>query len=135
MFEEVIEELRAKLLIDSQNWASERRAEPPLSNPAPLVWRAPEGLEGLAAVPVGGGRAWPDNTQTPRPIEGRREACGAWPDNEATRRTANQRPGPTGVEGAGGTGGPGCGARGRRGLAGQRADVPSHTPAHQTPQV
>ena len=111
MFEEVIEELRAKLLIDSQNWASERRAEPPLSNPAPLVWRAPEGLEGLAAVPVGGGRAWPDNTQTPRPIEGRREACGAWPDNEATRRTANQRPGPTGVEGAGGTGGHGRASR------------------------
>ena len=28
------------------------------SDPAPLVWRAPEGLEGLAAVPVGGGGAW-----------------------------------------------------------------------------
>ena len=26
---------------------------------APLVWRAPEGPEGLAAVPVGGGGAWP----------------------------------------------------------------------------
>ena len=89
MFEEVIEELRAKLLIDSQNWASERRAEPPLSNPAPLVWRAPEGLEGLAAVPVGG-RAWPDNTQTPRPIEGRREACGAWPGFETTRQSTRQ---------------------------------------------
>ena len=25
----------------------------------PLVWRAPEGPEGLAAVPVGGGKAWP----------------------------------------------------------------------------
>ena len=45
-------------------------------------------------------------------------------------------PGPTGVEGAGGTGGPGCGARGRwRGLAGQRADAPSRTPAHQAPLV
>ena len=32
--------------------------------------------------------------------------------------------------------GPGCGARGRRrGLAGQRADAPSHTPAHQAPPV
>ena len=52
----------------------------------------------LAAVPVGGG--------------------GAWPDNKPTRRTAKQRPGPTGVEGTGGTGGPGCGARERwRGLA------------------
>ena len=48
---------------------------------------------GLAAVPVGGG--------------------GAWPGFETTRRAAEQRPGPTGVEGAGGTGGPGCGARGR----------------------
>ncbi len=37
---------------------------------APQVWRAPEGLEGLAAVPVGGG--------------------GAWPDNESTRRATNQ---------------------------------------------
>ena len=31
-----------------------RRAEPPIIDPAPLVWRAPEGS---AAVPVGGGRA------------------------------------------------------------------------------
>ena len=59
--------------------------------------RAPEGP---AAVPVGGG--------------------GAWPDFETTRRATHQRPGPTGVEGAGGT----CrGAGGRwRGLAGQHTD-------------
>ena len=50
---------------------------------APPVWRAPEEP---AAVPAGGGGAWPGNTQTPRPIGGRREACGARPDNEATRR-------------------------------------------------
>ena len=37
--------------------ASSRRAELPNSDPAPLVWRAPEGPEGLVAVPVGGGRA------------------------------------------------------------------------------
>ena len=37
--------------------ASRRRAEPHISDQAPLVWRAPEGPEGLAAVPVGGGRA------------------------------------------------------------------------------
>ena len=68
---------------------------------APLVWRAPKGLEDLAAVPVGGG--------------------GAWPGIETTHRTRKQRPGTTGVEGPGGTGGPGCGARGRwRGLAGLR---------------
>ena len=35
--------------------ASSRRAEPHVSDTAPLVWRAPEGPEGLAAVPVGGG--------------------------------------------------------------------------------
>ena len=58
---------------------------------APLVWRAPEGPEGLAAVPVGGG--------------------GAWPDNETTRSATHQRPSPTGVEGAGGTGGHGRASR------------------------
>ena len=30
----------------------------PISDRAPLAWRAPEGTEGLAAVPVGGGGAW-----------------------------------------------------------------------------
>ena len=39
--------------------ASRRRAEPHISDQAPLVRRAPEGPEGLAAVPVGGGGAWP----------------------------------------------------------------------------
>ena len=37
--------------------ASRRRVELPNSDPAPLVWTAPEGPEGTAAVPVGGGRA------------------------------------------------------------------------------
>ncbi len=54
-----------------------------------------------AAVPVGGG--------------------GAWPGFETTRRAAEQRPGPTGVEGAGGSGGPGRGAGGwRQGQGGPR---------------
>ena len=56
---------------------------------------------GLAVVPVGGG--------------------GAWPGFVTTRRAAEQRPGPTGVEGAGGTGGPGRGAGGwRQGQGGPR---------------
>ena len=65
-----MEELRAKLLIDSYSRASSRRAEPHISDQAPPVWRAPEGPEGQAAVPwalagpgcsaVGGGGAWPD---------------------------------------------------------------------------
>ena len=50
------------------------------------MWRAPEGPEGLAAVPVGGGGSWPGYSQ---------------------------RHGTTGVEGVGGTGGTGCGAHGR----------------------
>ena len=33
---------------------------------ATLVWRAPEGPEGLAAVPVGGGGAWPGFEATRR---------------------------------------------------------------------
>ena len=53
-----------------------------------------QGLRGLAAVPAGSGKAWPDN--------------------EPTRRAAEQRPGPTGVEGAGGTGGQGGGFEARR---------------------
>ena len=45
----------------------------------------------------------------------------AWPGFETTRRAAEQRPGPTGVEGAGGTGGPGSGAGGwRQGQGGPR---------------
>ena len=71
--------------------ALRRRAKPHISNQAPLVWRAPEGLVGLAAVPVGGG--------------------GSWSGFKPTRRTKHQRPGPTGVKGPGGIGGPGCGAR------------------------
>ena len=60
-----------------------QRGDAPNHTPAhqaPLAWRAPEGPEGLAAVPVGG--------------------CRAWPDFEATRRaklaarTARGRPGP-----------------------------------------
>ena len=37
--------------------ASRRRVELPNNDPAPQVWRAPEGPQGLVAVPVGGGRA------------------------------------------------------------------------------
>ena len=114
-------------------------------------WRPPRGLRGLAGLRGGapnevrspslaGGRGLrrPEHQRhhKPRPIGGRREACGAWPDNESTRRATHQRPGATGVEGAGGSGGPGCGARGRwRGLAGLRADAFSHTSATQAPPV
>ena len=61
--------------------ASRRRAEPHISDPAPLEWRAPKGP---AAVPVGGGGAW---------------------------QGYSQRPSPTGVKGAGGSGGHGRASR------------------------
>ena len=96
--------------------ASRRRASHTSARQTPPVWRAPKGPEGLAAVPVGGGRAWPGF--------------------ETTREPHVSTPDAAGVEGAGGTGGPGCGARERRrGLAGQRADAPSNTSTHQAPLV
>ena len=55
------------------------------SDTAPPVWRVPEGLVGLAAVPVRG-RARERTHPKPRPIGGRRGACGAWPGFETTRR-------------------------------------------------
>ena len=64
------------------------------------------GPVGLAAVPVGGGRAWPDNEAT------RRAKLAA---RTARRRVAThrhtQRPDTTGVEGAGGSGGHGRASR------------------------
>ena len=49
--------LRCRWVAAGPGRASRRRVELPNSNPAPQVWRAPEGPEGTAAVPVGGGRA------------------------------------------------------------------------------
>ena len=73
-----------------------------MPRPGPLVWRAPEGLEGQAAEPAGGGGAWwcfePTHKRTsatrPNWCGGRRRGLaavlvgggGAWPDNESTRR-------------------------------------------------
>ena len=59
MFEQAAGELRAKLMGSGGAWPdneSTRRAH--ISDLAPLVWRAPESPEGLAAVLVGGGGAW-----------------------------------------------------------------------------
>ena len=63
---------------------------------ARLVWRAPEGPEGLAAVPVGGGGAWPGFETTRRATHqrhkphwcgGRRRVRRARAGFEARRRT------------------------------------------------
>ena len=46
---------------------AERQGDAPNHTPArqaPPVWRAPEGPESQAAVPVGGGRAWPNTSAT-----------------------------------------------------------------------
>ena len=90
-----------------------QRGDAPNHTPAhqaPLAWRAPEGPEGLAAVPVGGGRARPGF--------------------RATRQPRMSTPGAAGVEGARGI----CrGAGGRwRGLAGLRDDAPSQRLAART---
>ena len=62
------------------------------------MWRAPEGPEGLAAVSVGGGGAWPDNEPTrraklaARTARGRAAAHGAArPHGRAIRRPEHQR--------------------------------------------
>ena len=46
--------------------ASSRRAEPHINDQEPLVWRAPEEPEGLAAAAAGGGGAWPGFETTRR---------------------------------------------------------------------
>ena len=70
---------------------------------APPVWRAPKRP---AAVPVGGGGAWPGFETTRRAKLAARTARG-----RAAAHGHNQQPGPTGVEGAGGTGGHGRASR------------------------
>ena len=71
---------------------------------------------GLAAVPVGGGRAWPNNKPTHRATSATwHHWCGG---RRRDRRAWLRRPWAVA--------GPGCGARGRRrGLAGLRDDAPS----------
>ena len=48
--------------------ASKRHTEPHISNQAPLVWRALEGPEGPAAVPVGGSGSWPGHPAPGTPV-------------------------------------------------------------------
>ena len=77
---------------------------------------------------MGGGGAWPGNTQTPRPIGGRRVACGAWPGFEPTRRAklaARTASGRAGRAAAGDLSGQQATARG---ADGERAG--RHPPAH-----
>ena len=42
--------LRCPWAVAVPGWASRRRAEPPIRDPAPLVWRAPEGPEGTGGL-------------------------------------------------------------------------------------
>ena len=50
--------LRRPWAVAGPGRASSRRAEPHISDQAPLVWRAPEGPEGLAAAAASYGGAW-----------------------------------------------------------------------------
>ena len=88
---------------------SRRCTEACISDQAPLVWRAPEGPEGLAAVPVGGGGAWPGFETTRRAKLAARTARG-----RAAAHGHNQQPGPT----AGSDG-----ARNTRGAASNAGDL------------
>ena len=56
-------------------WAVAGPGRATYSDPAPLVWKAPEGPRGQAAVPVGGGGAWPGFETTHRSAT-RRHWCG-----------------------------------------------------------
>ncbi len=78
-----------------------RRAKRTISNQAPAVWRPPQGLRGLAAVPEGGGRAWPgfeiDHSEPQARVwrsRGRAAAHRHTQRPNPTRR-APRRPGPT----------------------------------------
>ena len=121
--------------------ASRQRVELPNSDPAPQVWRAPEGPEGTAAVPVGGGGTWPgfETTHQATRQHTRHHRCGgrrrdlpqcrwvAAGPGRASRQRAKPHvsaPGAAGVEGAGGTRGHGHGAGGRRQGQGGPRDRP-----------
>ena len=82
-------ELHAKLPRSSQDSV-------PCHDQAQLVWRAPEGLEGLAAVPVGGGRAWP-GFETARRAEGSRRGrlAGGPPPTGTPSSPAQRAPRPS----------------------------------------
>ena len=117
-------ELHAKLLVDSHSWVSGPRIEPPISAQAPLAWRAPEGP---AAVPVGGGGAWPGFEMTHQAEAAGVEGTGGHDHCARGRRrslagqhTATSR---AGVEGAGGH--DHCARGRRRSLARQHTDTPT----------
>ena len=111
MFERVAGELRATLGVDSaamcaragdeacgakarSGRASRRGAKPPSTPQAPPVWRALEGAEGLAAVPVGGGRAWPGFETTRRAEGSRRGRLAGGPPPTGTPSGPAPQPGP-----------------------------------------
>ena len=78
-----------------------RRAKRTISNQAPAVWRPPRGLRGLAAVPEGGGRAWPgfeiDHSEPQARVWRSRGRAAAHRHTQRPNptRQAPRRPGPT----------------------------------------
>ena len=78
-----------------------RRAKRTISNQAPAVWRPPRGLRGLAAVPEGGGRAWPgfeiDHSEPQARVWRSRGRAAALRHTQRPNptRQAPRRPGPT----------------------------------------
>ncbi len=82
-------DLRCRLEVAGPGRAPSQRAEPNISDQAPLVWRAPEGPQGLAAVPVGGGGTWPGFEPTHRAKLAARTARG-----RAAAHGHTEQPGP-----------------------------------------
>ena len=60
----------------------------------PQMWRAPEGPEGLAAVPVGGGGAWPGFEATRRAEGSRRGRLAGGPPPTGAPSSPAPRPAP-----------------------------------------
>ena len=84
-------------------WAAAGPGRDHTAPEAPPVWRAPEGLVGLAAVPVGGGRAWPGFEPTRRAKLAARTARGRAAAHRHTQRPGQNTPttrwpGPTAPE-------------------------------------
>ena len=69
-----------------------RTSASPTAPQVPPVWRAPDSL---AAVPVGGGRAWPDNESTRRAEGSRRGRRAGGPPPTGTLSSPVPQPGPT----------------------------------------
>ena len=119
-----------------------QRAEPHVNTPGPTGMEGAGGTAGPGCGARGRRQGQRKHTHTrPRPIRGRREACGAWPDNEPTPSHTSAHPAPLvwraseGPEGTGGLRGAAPNKVRSPSLAGGRAlRRPEHPWSHKQPQ-